>query len=109
MGYSDGALCQWFMNNDYNEAAKAADCEMQTMPFVCEHPKKDFVPPDRISDLSATLYEHDHLVHLTFTASGDDGIEGRSARYEIRTAATQTGFKLMRENFTMGAELPDDY
>ena len=100
--------CQWYENNDYNDDYNSVSCS-QKRSFICEHPKKDFVPPDRINDLSATLYEHDHLVHLTFTASGDDGVTGRSSKYEIRTAATQQGFTAMRENFSLGTTVPADY
>ena len=62
-----------------------------------------------INDLSATLYEHDHLVHLTFTAPGDDEQEGVSQNYEIRTAATASGFEKFREDFFEGDLIPADF
>ena len=41
--------CQWFENSDYNKGAEI-NCEVKR-PFICEHPKKDYVPPDQINDL----------------------------------------------------------
>ena len=67
------------------------------------------MPPVMINDLSATLYEHDHLVHLTFTAPGDDEQEGVSQNYEIRTAATASGFEKFREDFFEGDLIPADF
>ena len=71
--------------------------------------RNDLVPPVMINDLSATLYEHDHLVHLTFTAPGDDEQEGVSQNYEIRTAATASGFEKFREDFFEGDLIPADF
>ena len=95
--------------------------------FICEHPRNDLVKPAMITDLSATLYENDRLIHLrqqgiirlneglscigtnpdkSFTAPGDDDQFGRASRYEVRTAATALGFDQFREDFTKGDNLP---
>ena len=46
---------------------------------------------------------------MTFTATGDDGVDGRASKYELRTAATQQGFDAMRKDFMQGMEVPKNY
>jgi len=77
--------------------------------FICEHPRNDLVKPAMITDLSATLYENDRLIHLSFTAPGDDDQFGRATRYEVRTAATALGFDQFREDFGKGDSVPREF
>jgi hypothetical protein len=48
----------------------------------------DTEPPAPITDLAATVIAHDS-VDLHWTASGDDGLEGRAAEYDVRYALSQ--------------------
>ena len=46
-------------------------------------PPPDTIPPARVTDLAATVVDT-FRVRLTWTAPGDDGTEGRAARYDLR-------------------------
>ena len=108
--FDDSIACDWYENYGHYESTPSTAYKCgEARSFICEHPRNDLVPPVMINDLSATLYEHDHLVHLTFTAPGDDEQEGVSENYEIRTAATASGFEKFREDFFEGDLIPDDF
>lgn len=54
----------------------------------------DTVPPSAVLDLSASA-EAESLIVLTWTAPGDDGSDGRAARYDVRYSRsnlTETSF-----------------
>jgi Right handed beta helix region len=59
------------------------------LTISCSHePRKhliapDTTPPAAVTDLTATVIS-DSTVQLTWTATGDDGDEGRASRYDIR-------------------------
>jgi len=50
------------------------------------HPKEDIIPPAPIRDLEATCVRPGEVI-LDWTATGDDGLEGRATRYQIKYSA----------------------
>jgi len=51
--------------------------------LAVHHPHTDQTPPAAVTDLKAQLVEGG-AVRLTWTAPGDDGGEGRAARYQVK-------------------------
>lgn len=50
-------------------------------------PKVDATPPGRVGDLTAASPSQDRVL-LTWTAPGDDAMEGRASRYDVRYSPT---------------------
>ncbi|MHC5037972.1 MAG: Kelch repeat-containing protein, partial [Planctomycetota bacterium] len=62
----------------------------------------DTDPPAAVTDLTALPGPAPGMVAMTWTASGDDGMEGSAARYELRTSTSL----ITEDNFPNAAEYP---
>jgi subtilisin family serine protease len=62
----------------------------------------DEVSPDAVTDLEVLQEDYDAIT-LTWTASGDDGSQGKAWRYDIRYAT----YAINNSNFNQATQVPD--
>ena len=89
-----GWIYRYTGRKDYRKVLEAAFNEPRRGGFntgvvagqmALKHPKKDGTPPAAIGDLKAEALG-DGKVRLSWTATGDDGTEGRVAFYHVKSA-----------------------